>query len=137
AVHETVGQMIGEVADAGEPELLQRPAELGAHAFERSRFGEQRVEAFGPHAQALPAPPAQGNHRRLRALPSHTDGRDDRSEFTWRKRNLPTRSRCSRTTTARSRICSPDSRRHAARTASGSLPGKSATSSRSTRRSRK
>ena len=54
ARHEAVGQVIGDVADPGEPQLLERLAQLRPDAFERVDLGEQRIEHVGAHGADIP-----------------------------------------------------------------------------------
>src|SRR5690606_38018186 len=49
ALHEAIGQMIGDVAHPGEAQLFQRLAQLRADAVEALGLGEQRVERLGAH----------------------------------------------------------------------------------------
>ena len=53
AADEPVGQVVGDVAHALEPQLAQRFRQLGADAVERLGLGEQGVEEIGPHPLPL------------------------------------------------------------------------------------
>ena len=52
--HEPFGQVIGDVAHTGEPELAQRLLQFRPDPVECRGFGEQRGENVGTHDVPLP-----------------------------------------------------------------------------------
>jgi hypothetical protein len=137
ALHEPVGQMVGQIAHAGEAELLERLLQLRSDALEALGLGEQRVEQLRAHCAAMPngaayCEPDAGTCARLRAWKGQGVTAPRQEIKSWHSKSLPTPLRCSRPTTVPSRSCSRSSRARAATARSRRSPRRSAPSSRFT-----